>query len=111
MYSPKIYEAQVPALYHAAQATKVPMTKLVNAFVYEGLATGYYGLESTNRMPNINEVLPWINQQPIQAVGEIPINPSTLQQPYSIDRLHLWYDQIQRIAEKNDGVSDEDLAS
>ena len=58
MYSPKIYESQIPCLYHAAQNLEVPMTQLANAFVYYGLISGYYGQEAQNRLPMPNQVVP-----------------------------------------------------
>ena len=38
MYSPKIDETLIPALYRAAKARGVPMTKLVSAIVARALA-------------------------------------------------------------------------
>lgn len=58
MYSPKIYESQIPSLYHAAQSLGIPMTQLANAFVYHGLISGYYGTLASESLPNPNEVLP-----------------------------------------------------
>jgi|GEM_PF-5576958 hypothetical protein len=58
MYSPRIYESQIPSLYHASQSLGVPMTQLVNAFVYHGLAGGYYGQDATKHLPAPNQVLP-----------------------------------------------------
>jgi hypothetical protein len=58
MYSPKIYESQIPCLYHAAQNLEVPMTQLANAYVYYGLISGYYGQAATELPPRPNEVLP-----------------------------------------------------
>ena len=58
MYSPRIYESQIPCLYHAAQNLEVPMTQLVNAFVYYGLISGYYGEAAQNRLPKPNQVVP-----------------------------------------------------
>lgn len=37
MYSPKIHDMLIPSLYHAAQQREVPMTKLTDALVYQGL--------------------------------------------------------------------------
>ena len=58
MYSPQIYENQVPCLYHAAQNLNVPMTQLANAFVYYGLIAGSYGVEATDLIPQPNQVVP-----------------------------------------------------
>lgn len=58
MYSPRIYESQIPCLYHAAQNLDVPMTQLANAFVYYGLISGYYGAAAMESMPRPNQVLP-----------------------------------------------------
>jgi hypothetical protein len=58
MYSPKIYESQIPCLYHAAQNLEVPMTQLANAFVYYGLISGYYGQAASELLPQPNQVLP-----------------------------------------------------
>lgn len=58
MYSPRIYESQIPCLYHAAQNLEVPMTQLANAFVYYGLISGYYGATATELTPRPNRVLP-----------------------------------------------------
>lgn len=58
MYSPKIYESQIPCLYHTAKNLEVPMTQLANAFVYYGLVSGYFGTEATDLIPKPNEVLP-----------------------------------------------------
>ncbi len=58
MYSPKIYENQIPCLYHAAQFLDVPMTQLTNAFVYYGLISGYYGTTASELLPQPNQVLP-----------------------------------------------------
>lgn len=58
MYSPKIYESQIPCLYHAAKDLEVPMTQLANAFVYYGLISGYYGQTATELTPRPNQVLP-----------------------------------------------------
>jgi hypothetical protein len=37
MYSPKIKERFIPTLYRLAKARQVPMTRLVNQFVQEGI--------------------------------------------------------------------------
>ena len=37
MYSPKIREELIPKLWRLARARRVPMTKLVNAFIEEAL--------------------------------------------------------------------------
>lgn len=58
MYSPRIYESQVPSIYHAARSMEVPMTQLVNAFVYYGLASGDYGAAASSSLPQPNQVLP-----------------------------------------------------
>lgn len=58
MYSPRIYESQIPSLYHAGQNLGVPMTQLANAFVYYGLISGYYGMATSNLLPQPNQVLP-----------------------------------------------------
>ena len=58
MYSPKIYESQIPSLYHAAHSLGVPMTQLANAFVYHGLAGGFYGMESAQHLPKPYDILP-----------------------------------------------------
>ena len=58
MYSPKIYESQIPCLYHAAQNLEVPMTQLANAFVYYGLIAGHYGATAAELTPRPNRVLP-----------------------------------------------------
>ncbi|MBT62901.1 MAG: hypothetical protein CML13_06780 [Puniceicoccaceae bacterium] len=105
MYSPKIYEPLVPCLYYAGQATNVNMTKLVNAFVYEGLATGYYGLEAANTLPDIDSTLPWLPKPLVQLVEETSSNGSHRVHPLrptEIQRLYQWYDTIQLVAEKDD---------
>jgi hypothetical protein len=106
MYSPKIYEPLVPCLYYAGQATDVSMTRLVNAFVYEGLATGYYGLEATNILPDIDSTLPWLPKPIVQlveetsaATGNHRIHPV---RQTEIERLYQWYDSLQSAAEKFD---------
>lgn len=58
MYSPKIYESQIPCLYHAAKFLDVPMTQLANAFVYYGLISGYYGSVASDLLPQPNKVVP-----------------------------------------------------
>jgi hypothetical protein len=58
MYSPRIYENQIPSLYHAAQNLDVPMTQLANSFVYYGLASGDYGPAASHLLPPPNKVLP-----------------------------------------------------
>lgn len=58
MYSPRIYESQIPSLYHAGQNLGVPMTQLANAFVYYGLISGYYGMATSELLPQPNQVLP-----------------------------------------------------
>lgn len=58
MYSPRIYESQVPSLYHASQAMNVPMTQLVNAFVYYGLISGFYSPVVSEMLPQPNRVVP-----------------------------------------------------
>lgn len=58
MYSPKIYESQIPCLFHAARELEVPMTQLANAFVYYGLIAGYYGQTATELIPRPNQVVP-----------------------------------------------------
>lgn len=58
MYSPRIYESQIPSLYHAGQNLGVPMTQLANAFVYYGLISGYYGMTASDLLPQPNQVLP-----------------------------------------------------
>jgi hypothetical protein len=58
MYSPRIYENQIPCLYHAARNLDVPMTQLANAFVYYGLISGYYGLKASELLPQPNQVIP-----------------------------------------------------
>jgi hypothetical protein len=37
MYSPKIEEKLIPALYRLAKALNVPMTRLVNAMIVKGI--------------------------------------------------------------------------
>ena len=39
MYSPKIDEALIPALYHTARARRVPMTRLVAQLIRKALKT------------------------------------------------------------------------
>ena len=58
MYSPRIYENQIPSLYHAARNLDVPMTQLANSFVYYGLAAGNYGPVASDLLPSPNKVLP-----------------------------------------------------
>ena len=58
MYSPRIYESQIPCLYHAGRHLDVPMTQLANAFVYYGLISGYYGVATSELLPQPNRVLP-----------------------------------------------------
>jgi hypothetical protein len=58
MYSPRIYESQIPCLYHAAQSLEVSMTQLANAFVYYGLIAGYYGQDVSGLIPQPNQILP-----------------------------------------------------
>lgn len=58
MYSPKIYDSQIPCLYHAARSMDAPMTQLANAFVYYGLAAGDYGTMTSNLLPPPSQVLP-----------------------------------------------------
>ena len=58
MYSPRIYESQIPCLYHAGQNLGVPMTQLTNAFVYYGLISGYYGMSASELLPRPNQILP-----------------------------------------------------
>ena len=77
MYSPRIYESQIPSLYHASQSLGVPMTQLVNAFVYHGLAGGYYGQDATKNLPAPNQVLP------PNAYAKLPIFEATEYGPSS----------------------------
>lgn len=58
MYSPRIYDSQIPCLYHAGRNLDVPMTQLANAFVYYGLISGYYGMKASELLPRPNQVLP-----------------------------------------------------
>lgn len=58
MYSPRIYENQIPCLYHASRFMEVPMTQLTNAFVYYGLISGYYGSAASELLPQPNKVVP-----------------------------------------------------
>ena len=58
MYSPRIYDSQIPCLYHAGRHLDVPMTQLANAFVYYGLISGYYGMRASELLPRPNRVLP-----------------------------------------------------
>ncbi len=58
MYSPRIYESQIPSLYHAGQNLGVPMTQLANAYIYYGLISGYYGMAASELLPQPNQVLP-----------------------------------------------------
>lgn len=58
MYSPKIYESQIPCLYHASKSIDVPMTQLANAFVYHGLISRYYGSDASALLPHPNQVVP-----------------------------------------------------
>ena len=37
MYSPRISEELIPELYHIAKAKNIPMTRIVNQFVEQGL--------------------------------------------------------------------------
>lgn len=37
MYSPKIHEDLIPSLYRIAKARKLPMTKLVNSFLWNSI--------------------------------------------------------------------------
>ena len=39
MYSPKISEDLIPALYHTAKAKHIPMTKLVRDLILKALAS------------------------------------------------------------------------
>jgi len=39
MYSPKIDEALIPALYHTARARRVPMTRLVAQLIRKAMRT------------------------------------------------------------------------
>jgi len=38
MYSPKISERLIPSLYRLAKSREIPMTELVNEFIYDALA-------------------------------------------------------------------------
>lgn len=67
MYSPKIYETQIPSLYHAARNLEVPMTQLANAFIYYGLISGYYGEKTHELLPRPNEVVP-VGIQPMMQI-------------------------------------------
>lgn len=81
------------------------MTKLVNAFVYEGLATGFYGLESVNTLPSLDATLPWIPKPVAQLVEEDSVNGLHRVYPQKsteIERLYQWYDSLQVVAEKHD---------
>ena len=102
MYSPKIYEPLVPCRYPAGQATGTSMTRLVNAFVFEGLATGYYGLEAANKLPEIKLALHWLPESVNGLVAESPADQNHLPKSTEIQRLHAWYDSLQHIAEKYD---------
>lgn len=50
MYSPKIAEDLVHALYFVAKDRKIPMTRLANAIIREALAS--------NNLPKINAGIP-----------------------------------------------------
>ena len=92
----------MPCLYHAGQAIGASMTRLVNAFVFEGLATGYYGLEAANKLPDIDLTLPWLTEIADGLVAEPSAHGNYLSKPTEIKRLRNWYDSLQHIAEKYD---------
>jgi len=58
VYSPRIYETQIPSLYHAARSLKVPMTQLANAFIYYGLLSGNFGETALDSLPHPSKVVP-----------------------------------------------------
>jgi hypothetical protein len=50
MYSPKIDESLIPALYHTARARRVPMTRLVAQLIRKALKTELLPQEATQAL-------------------------------------------------------------
>ena len=50
MYSPKIDEGLIPALYHTARARRVPMTKLVAQLIRKALKTEMLPADAQNAL-------------------------------------------------------------
>lgn len=50
MYSPKIDEDLIPALYQQAKAQGVPMTRLVNEYLYKAIYGGMYHADKRNEV-------------------------------------------------------------
>lgn len=69
MYSPKIAEKLIPALYHAAKAQDVPMTILVNRLLTEALARE--NLPQTARDAFVSYAVPATEVHPAQAERQL----------------------------------------
>lgn len=50
MYSPKIDEGLIPALYHTARARRVPMTRLVAQLIRKALKTEILPVDAQNAL-------------------------------------------------------------
>lgn len=50
MYSPKIDEGLIPALYHTARARRVPMTRLVAQLIRKALKTEMLPADAQNAL-------------------------------------------------------------
>lgn len=55
LYSPKVYEHLIPALYLTARDRSIPMTRLVNGYVYRSLLVEKLPKEAYDRLPCKNE--------------------------------------------------------
>lgn len=51
LYSPRVHASLIPTIYYTAQARGMPMTDVVNGYVYRGLATETLPLEALTRFP------------------------------------------------------------
>lgn len=107
MYTPKINESLIPCLYHAAQERKVPMTKLTDAFVYQGLTHEYYGPEVLSRLPDSQDVVhPQLNTS--KPSTEIRFNHDVAAaHPFSsVEQLNAWYQSAHTGLMQANAISD-----
>lgn len=91
MYTPKIHHSLIPCIYHAAQERKVPMTKLTDAFVFNGLNAEHFGTEVLSRLPAEQDIIhPQLKVQ--WNAHEInQSDPASFLPFSSVNQLNAWY--------------------
>ena len=107
MYSPKIYESQIPCLHHASKFLDVPMTQLANAFIYYGLVSGYYGTTASELLPQPNQVVPdnVIPRMKIFSPQYDSIQDYMMELP-TVDTLNLYFQTITNLTSADQKAAD-----